>query len=41
MPKNGAWLLSDVAATGLKQMEVACRKCDHRGLVSVASLMAE
>lgn len=41
MPKNGAWLLSDVAAAGLKQMDVACKKCDRRGRVSVPRLLAE
>ena len=41
MPKNGAYLLSDVVAVGLKQVDVACKKCGRRGRVSVARLLAE
>lgn len=41
MPKHGAWVLSEVAAVGLKQMDVACKKCERRGRVSVARLLAE
>jgi hypothetical protein len=41
MPKNGAWVLSDVAAVGRNQIDVACKKCDRRGRVSVARLLIE
>jgi len=41
MPRSGAWLLSDVAAAGQRQLDVACRKCDRRGRLSVARLLAE
>ena len=41
MPKNGAYLLSDVVAVGLKQVDVACKKCGRSGRVSVARLIAE
>ena len=41
MPKNGAYILADVAAKGLKQMDVVCAKCDRSGRVSVARLIVE
>ena len=41
MPRGGAWLLADVAAAGYRQIDVACTKCDRRGRVSVARLLAE
>ena len=41
MPKDGAYLLSDVVAVGLKQVDVACKKCGRSGRVSVARLLAE
>ena len=41
MPRDGAYLLSDVVRVGLKQIDVACKKCGRRGRVSVARLIAE
>ncbi len=41
MPKNGAFILADVAAAGVIQMDVVCLKCLRRGRVSVARLMVE
>jgi len=42
MPRSGgAWLLGDVANAGYRQLDVACTKCDRRGRVSVARLLAE
>jgi hypothetical protein len=41
MPKHGAWVLSEVAAAGFTQIDVVCTKCDRRGRVSVARLLAE
>jgi hypothetical protein len=34
-------VLADVAAPEYRQMGVACSKCDRRGRVSVAQLLAE
>jgi len=41
MPRSGAWLLSDVAAAGHRQLDVACTKCDRKGRLSVLRLLAE
>jgi len=41
MPRSGAWPLGDLAAAGQPQLDVACTKCDRRGRVSVARLLAE
>ncbi|MFZ3238235.1 MAG: hypothetical protein WA417_16075 [Stellaceae bacterium] len=41
MPSSGAWLLADAVAAGYRQIDVACTKCERRGRVSVARLLAE
>ncbi len=41
MPRSGAWRLSDVAAAGHRQLDVACTKCDREGRLSVLRLLAE
>jgi hypothetical protein len=42
MPKNGWFVLSDLQTVlGLHQVNVACRKCERRGRVSVARLIRD
>jgi hypothetical protein len=36
-----AILLGDVEAKGLRMLEVACRRCDRRGKLRLARLVAE
>ena len=33
--------LGDMAAKGMQMLEVACRRCDRRGRLSIARLIAE
>jgi hypothetical protein len=41
MPGGGAVLLGDLVAAGMRHLHVACSKCERRGRLSVARLVAE
>ena len=38
---NGVITLGDMEAKGMRMLEVACRRCERRGRLSIARLIAE
>ena len=38
---NGVITLADMQAKGMRMLEVACRRCERRGRLSIARLIAE